>query len=662
MDHGPEGLLVTPGVEPMRPVKREVNMPFMVVPTGDKFCVHTQGADKKPTGKPHGCHSTRAEANAQMSALYVHVPEAKKEGQGFIESFVGILKGLGQKAVWSTAKVNDLPDSCFLHIEPGGKKDEEGKTTPRSLRHFPYKDASGQVDMPHLRNAIARIPQSNLEEGLKKRLQARAQAMLAHMNEGKAVGMGMMKRMAADMAEDMGMEMNEAQMDSLMAAMEDHAGETKEEIMAAMKKRMNAMKKDLSLGQQESVIREAWYAKRPRAANGQIAVEQSWPWVREVFDNYIICDGKTGLLKVPYGKNAEGVIDFGDPVKVEIRYQEVKGKALIVKQADGSYRWFGWVSNHFRDKDNPPEIISGKAHKEFVSHAEKTGQYPALWLWHVPGSKVGKADWLDFAEGFLLMSGLFDSDKAGVAERLAESRESLTMSHGFWRLKADKEKAITERYRMVEASITPAGVQANPWTRFSTAKEVEVLTPKKKEFLTKFLGAELVTQIEADTDTLRKAAEEAGVDWKEVEAIEEPAGEPTQDAKDAGQPTGTPALDTKAIVDQMVPALVEALGLKALSDMIEDLKGKTEAIGSLREAVTALQGEVKALKADDDTKISAKMTPKVGQPAMLAWMHNAASKSQETIAKDDDPVIKQKPAFEGFVDAAVSAILSGNGS
>lgn len=62
-------------------------------------------------------------------------------------------------AVWSTAYINDLPDSSFAWIEPGGQKDSEGKTTPRSLRHYPYKDANGKVDLPHLRNALSRHAQ-----------------------------------------------------------------------------------------------------------------------------------------------------------------------------------------------------------------------------------------------------------------------------------------------------------------------------------------------------------------------------------------------------------------------------------------------------------------------------------------------------------------------
>lgn len=90
-----------------------------------------------------------------------------------------------QKAVWTTAFINKLPDNSFLHIESGGKKDGEGKTVPRSLRHFPYKDSEGKIDLPHLRNAIARIPQAKIS-GMTKQdldvLQTKAQAMLEKEN------------------------------------------------------------------------------------------------------------------------------------------------------------------------------------------------------------------------------------------------------------------------------------------------------------------------------------------------------------------------------------------------------------------------------------------------------------------------------------------------
>lgn len=59
-----------------------------------------------------------------------------------------------ERAAMAAASINDLPDSAFAYIEPGGKKDASGKTTPRSLRHFPIHDKA------HVRNALARASQS----------------------------------------------------------------------------------------------------------------------------------------------------------------------------------------------------------------------------------------------------------------------------------------------------------------------------------------------------------------------------------------------------------------------------------------------------------------------------------------------------------------------
>jgi len=87
-------------------------------------------------------------------------------------------------AEWDTKYINDLPDSSFAFISPGGEKDEEGKTTPRALRHLPYKDKNGKIDLPHLRNALARLPQTNLSPAEK----AKARAVL--VRAAKSVGVG----------------------------------------------------------------------------------------------------------------------------------------------------------------------------------------------------------------------------------------------------------------------------------------------------------------------------------------------------------------------------------------------------------------------------------------------------------------------------------------
>lgn len=131
---------------------------------GDKF--HVVG----PDGTSMGSYDTEAAANAAMA-----MHNNKDSG--------------GSKTVWDTQYQNNLPDSSFLFIEDGGQKDGDGKTVPRSLRHFPYKDADGKVDLPHIRNALSRIPQAGswLDDGQKQRLQARARTLLESATSGKTI-------------------------------------------------------------------------------------------------------------------------------------------------------------------------------------------------------------------------------------------------------------------------------------------------------------------------------------------------------------------------------------------------------------------------------------------------------------------------------------------
>jgi hypothetical protein len=72
-----------------------------------------------------------------------------------------------QSAEWSTRKINDLPDSAFALVVKGDK-DKEGKTIPRTNRNLPHHDSSGKVDLPHLRNAMARVTHTSLSKDQQK--------------------------------------------------------------------------------------------------------------------------------------------------------------------------------------------------------------------------------------------------------------------------------------------------------------------------------------------------------------------------------------------------------------------------------------------------------------------------------------------------------------
>lgn len=87
-------------------------------------------------------------------------------------------------AEWDAKYINDLPDGSFAYIAPGGEKDEEGRTVPRSLRYLPYKNMQGEIDLPHLRNALARLPQTSLSPEAK----AKARAILVKAAQEAGVG------------------------------------------------------------------------------------------------------------------------------------------------------------------------------------------------------------------------------------------------------------------------------------------------------------------------------------------------------------------------------------------------------------------------------------------------------------------------------------------
>ena len=109
---------------------------------------------------------------------------ATEKAAYFVEPEGAEMSEQGDFKEWDTKYVNDLPDDAFAYIRPGGEKDEEGKTKPRSLRFLPYKDKNGDIDLPHLRNALARLPQTSLTPDE----QAKARAVLIRAAREAGVG------------------------------------------------------------------------------------------------------------------------------------------------------------------------------------------------------------------------------------------------------------------------------------------------------------------------------------------------------------------------------------------------------------------------------------------------------------------------------------------
>lgn len=90
-------------------------------------------------------------------------------------------KAIEVKAKWNAEYVNALPDTSFAYIAPGGEQDEEGKTAPRKLRMFPYKDVDGKPDASHVKSALARIPNAKMTEAARKKAMKAVEKVAAKM-------------------------------------------------------------------------------------------------------------------------------------------------------------------------------------------------------------------------------------------------------------------------------------------------------------------------------------------------------------------------------------------------------------------------------------------------------------------------------------------------
>lgn len=188
------------------------------------------------------------------------------------------------------------------------------------------------------------------------------------------------------------------------------------------------------------------------------------------------------------------------------------------------YWWFAIYSNNYKDNDNPPEIITAAAHQEFVKTVD-AGRWPLpeLWLWHVPGSRVGRAKMVayDKENGFAVAAGTFDPGRETVAQRLMEEK-GILVSHGMPSafIERDKENPLNiTRYRTREISPLPDWAAANKATGFVTLnqKETDEMLPKEKVKFLESLGLD-ADSLNGQLAEAAQALADAGVPSKEISA------------------------------------------------------------------------------------------------------------------------------------------------
>jgi len=186
------------------------------------------------------------------------------------------------------------------------------------------------------------------------------------------------------------------------------------------------------------------------------------------------------------------------------------GGLAVFKDVEGAWRWIAIYSNRYEDREG--EIFSEAAHKAYASYVASSGDYPTFRLWHIP-LDVGKADLVDYSDGFMVASGTFLPEMADVAKNLA-AEPDLGCSHGFRYYPEDLRDGVYHRYRSHEISALPRERAANLLTAFSAGQEAPMLSPQAKEFFERVAGPERTAAVEASLDDLKAVADQSGVAYK----------------------------------------------------------------------------------------------------------------------------------------------------
>jgi hypothetical protein len=300
--------------------------------------------------------------------------------------------------------------------------------------------------------------------------------------------------------------------------------------------------------------------------------------------------------------------------------KEVSHPFTIWKDTEtGQYRWLAIYSNKWRDDDNPPEILASSAHKDFEEAVDKGDwPYPETWLWHIPGTRFGVADFVTYDDsGFALASGTVDKGKEDIAEALAQE-DDLATSHGMpvKEIERDKEDStIITRYRSVEISPLPREAAANKYgTGFEILQEVKMAIPEhKRPSVEKWLGADRMKALEDFLSDKAKELDELDIQSKDTDAhedVEEEAQAVAQEVEEEGVEE-EPEAKEEAPTEETPQYVTASDVAEAVGAYLKPIMDKLESLTAIEAAVEEQGKEIKALKksTEEQVKETMRMTP-----------------------------------------------------
>lgn len=302
-------------------------------------------------------------------------------------------------------------------------------------------------------------------------------------------------------------------------------------------------------------------------------------------------------------------------------------------KAMGDY-WFSAWTNNFEDRDG--EIFASRAIDGYIRRVDaKVVPLPELWLWHTPGTKCGRALFVDRVGAFAVAMGKFDDSTWGKAAKAFFNQRDAEfgVSHGFAYQDRYKVGNVYHQFNTFEISPLPADVAANPYCTFTELETME-MKAKNLEWLKKINpegAAELVERLEEKSTALRDlVAYKAYLSDEDEELKMDETPEVMEAVENLEQNAMTLLPELIADITTVSEMLGDAVEkMRKMSEEQDDAKRKMEeGDEELREELEKARKEIRTIKQQLDAR------------------PRQASKASETVVDEKDVSAEVKRGIE----------------
>lgn len=270
---------------------------------------------------------------------------------------------------------------------------------------------------------------------------------------------------------------------------------------------------------------------------------------------------------------------------------EKESDLSVFKQADGSYRWVGFTTSAYQDRDG--ETITQAALEADTERMNAEKEFGALDWWHTPVI-IGSCDFSAMHGRIRIESGVFADNWVG--ERIAEHAKEFGMSIAFKHTRDNPDaQGVYTKIKTFRRAILPRGKESNLLTQFVVGKEnPQMITDKIKELVARFGGDDQAKQkvdellnVAAQTD---KAAETAGLAFKEATVTPEvvaPVAETPESKPEATPINEQPGMFVSDMTPEEFDAHVAKAATAILSPIITEIGAMVKQLGDAQ--TTALK-------------------------------------------------------------------------